>query len=69
MEPDRRPGVPVADEQAPDFQAPRSFRNAKSSSRDGIRQQYQLLADTLVELRFIDGLGYETVRRTLKKTA
>ena len=33
------------------------------------RWTLQLLADTLVELRFIDGLSYETVRRTLKKTS
>jgi len=28
----------------------------------------RLLADKLVELRFTDGISYETVRRTLKKT-
>jgi transposase len=28
----------------------------------------RLLADRMVELRFADGLSYETVRRTLKKT-
>ena len=29
---------------------------------------FKLLADRLVELRFVDGISYETVRRTLKKT-
>lgn len=28
----------------------------------------RLLADRMVELRFVDGLSYETVRQTLKKT-
>jgi hypothetical protein len=30
---------------------------------------FRLLADTLVELRFVDGVSYETVRRVLKKTS
>ena len=29
---------------------------------------FKLLADKLVELRFVDGVSYETVRRVLKKT-
>ena len=32
------------------------------------RWSLRLLADKLVELRFSDGISYETVRRTLKKT-
>ena len=32
------------------------------------RWSLRLLADKLVELRFTDGISYETVRRTLKKT-
>jgi transposase len=32
------------------------------------RWSLRLLADKLVELRFADGISYETVRRTLKKT-
>ena len=30
---------------------------------------FKLLADRIVELRFVDGISYETVRRVLKKTA
>jgi transposase len=33
------------------------------------RWTLQLLADRMVELRFVDGLSYETVRRALKKTS
>ena len=29
---------------------------------------FKLLADRMVELRFVDGVSYETVRRVLKKT-
>ena len=29
---------------------------------------FKLLADRMVELRFVDGISYETVRRALKKT-
>jgi transposase len=29
---------------------------------------FKLLADKMVELRFIDGVSYETVRRVMKKT-
>jgi transposase len=29
---------------------------------------FKLLADRIVELRFVDGISYETVRRALKKT-
>lgn len=32
------------------------------------RWSLRLLADKLVELRYADGISYETVRRTLKKT-
>jgi transposase len=32
------------------------------------RWSLRLLADKLVELRYTDGISYETVRRTLKKT-
>jgi transposase len=30
---------------------------------------FKLLADKMVELRFVDGVSYETVRRVMKKTA
>jgi transposase len=33
------------------------------------RWTLQLLADKLVQLRFVDGVSYETVRRVLKKTS
>ncbi len=29
---------------------------------------FKLLADRIVELRFVDGISYETIRRVLKKT-
>jgi transposase len=29
---------------------------------------FKLLADRMVELRFVDGISYETVRRVMKKT-
>ena len=42
---------------------------ACSPPPSGRRQwSLRLLADKLVELRFIDGISYETVRQTLKKT-
>jgi transposase len=34
-----------------------------------MRWTLHLLADKMVELRVVDGLSYETVRRTLKKTS
>jgi transposase len=30
---------------------------------------FKLLADKMVELRFVDGISYETVRRVMKRTA
>ena len=62
--------IPGAPERARGEQEARLVALACSSPPTGRRlRTLRLLADRMVDLRFVDGVSYETVRRMLKKNA